>query len=863
MTGTIMVCLRAITLIDAALFKAITRENCVKVYFILAIVGVSLCLYPSLIEKEACPAGSAIFEAIRASHYNYSLVAQIAISIPRLLHILTDIIFSSKVMMGTTFNLLLLLAVVIPSMLGFFYAVPTSNCQLLVSLFYVKLVTSYSVMQAFIAYNDGTVFCSPVSLLGAAMYVSGSVTQVYSLTRGYGTDDHFDSTGRIIQITSFIVTLWTSIRWLYQNRKILFSKHMSLNTYSCCAYLAGLWMYVLSILILDYVCPYKHWYDKSAVLLAGQVYTVAAIIVILLICHGRAARVELVTSKIQYELDMKKLFTRFISHEMRTPINTFLAGLEYLERELRQGSISFGEVLQTVLDLQTCCGQSKETLDQLLIYDSIDSGLQKLYKSEFAILPFIQDTVQQFSLQAREGSINLTVDVSDDCIAVLRGSTLHADRNKLTVVMRNLLSNALKFSKSAAKRNSSPAKIAPSMTVCVLVDVVEAATATVVDRGAALPSCLRIRVVDSGVGISKENLPRLFQEAVQFSPEKLQAGGGSGLGLWISKKFVDMHGGSLTASSEGEGHGCTFSLQIPMQSSREHNDESKNSSSNNNRGNNNSNDVESGEIGAILSPTELFRRNDVFEDGDVDASEAAADGPVNNREETVSPLVHEEGDVSQGFGSRPDLAVIDGGLRSFHVALNGLGDTDIEAPPVAEDMGGVTAASTTGVGVRVGVGEELRTSVGEVSAREPSTSTLVPSAPPPDTSRLRSVLVVDDAGLNRKYVVKLLKGTADVILEAEDGLEAVEMVRESMTNHCPFEVIFMDFVMPNMDGPTATRTIRAMGFQGVILGVTGNVTEEDVAHFIAHGANDVAPKPLNMAKLRSLLQKHLNQTGQA
>ena len=69
---------------------------------------------------------------------------------------------------------------------------------------------------------------------------------------------------------------------------------------------------------------------------------------------------------------------------------------------------------------------------------------------------------------------------------------------------------------------------------------------------------------DSGVGISAENQKRLFEEVVQFNPEKLQGGGGSGLGMCISKSIVDMHGGRVSVHSEGEGHGSTFRLEIPM-----------------------------------------------------------------------------------------------------------------------------------------------------------------------------------------------------------------------------------------------------------------------------------------------------------
>eukprot|EP00607_Mallomonas_marina_P010245 CAMPEP_0182421464 /NCGR_PEP_ID=MMETSP1167-20130531/6881_1 /TAXON_ID=2988 /ORGANISM="Mallomonas Sp, Strain CCMP3275" /LENGTH=311 /DNA_ID=CAMNT_0024598645 /DNA_START=148 /DNA_END=1083 /DNA_ORIENTATION=- len=75
---------------------------------------------------------------------------------------------------------------------------------------------------------------------------------------------------------------------------------------------------------------------------------------------------------------------------------------------------------------------------------------------------------------------------------------------------------------------------------------------------------LEVRVVDSGAGISKENISKVFNDIVQFSPGKLQQGGGSGLGLWISRKIVDLHDGTVSVSSEGEGYGCCFTLELPI-----------------------------------------------------------------------------------------------------------------------------------------------------------------------------------------------------------------------------------------------------------------------------------------------------------
>ena len=75
---------------------------------------------------------------------------------------------------------------------------------------------------------------------------------------------------------------------------------------------------------------------------------------------------------------------------------------------------------------------------------------------------------------------------------------------------------------------------------------------------------LVVKVTDSGAGLSKDNLKHLFKEGLQFHANQLQAGQGSGLGLYISKGVVDLHGGRLHAESEGEGCGCSFIMELPL-----------------------------------------------------------------------------------------------------------------------------------------------------------------------------------------------------------------------------------------------------------------------------------------------------------
>ena len=102
-----------------------------------------------------------------------------------------------------------------------------------------------------------------------------------------------------------------------------------------------------------------------------------------------------------------------------------------------------------------------------------------------------------------------------DTLALLRDVAVEGDKTKLEQVMRNLLSNALKFTPSGG-------------TVEVVAELSEKAFGS----SSKLRPCLRIEVKDTGPGISKENQAKLFTQIIQFNPGTLQNGGGSGFGLW-------------------------------------------------------------------------------------------------------------------------------------------------------------------------------------------------------------------------------------------------------------------------------------------------------------------------------------------
>lgn len=537
------------------------------------------------------------------------------------------------------------------------------------------------------------------------------------------------------------------------------------------------------------------------------------------------------------------------------------------------------ENCETLLDVQSACRTSVEILNDLLCFDKLESGILELHKHDVMVMPFIEDCVNMFASQAREAGVtvtNSTVTSSPQGSALFDGGfasfsgllyddTVHMDKFKMDQVLRNLISNALKFTprggsvsvyatfvpagggciESVSGPPPPPAVTKMSIwpwsyrsflsrwvlfhrhrgrdnrvhvaaeedSVCAL----ESGPCTPRQPPSALlletvsprneresphasnnegptsadhrhplrappclneecrPTCgtLRIVVKDSGCGISDVNQLKLFTEIVQFDPEVLQAGGGSGLGLWITSNIVKMHGGSISVYSAGLDRGSKFTVEIDMQ-----------------------------RVTATGSSSMGSRSGSAFSY----FSDAAA------REPSPAQSSH------HSLGSHTHRQMLrKSTCRSARVS--DVPGPDPSPPPVQEHE------------------EALATYRDPVSY---------------------DVLVVDDSGLNRKLLCKLFRAAGHSCEEACDGLVAIEKVEKKMVLgpelNPTYDAILMDYVMPNMDGPSATQIIRDLGYRGPIFGVTGNALDSDVNHFRRCGADAVLAKPFDFIRFQQLME---------
>ena len=481
---------------------------------------------------------------------------------------------------------------------------------------------------------------------------------------------------------------------------------------------------------------------------------------------------------------MKTAYVQFISHELRTPLNSVFMGMQLMIDQIPEDTQEPVELerRETLMETQSACGAALDILNELLSFDKLETGALVLNKLTVPVPELVEDSIKMFSVQTREKSLELVITNNDESV---RASTtgvkepidtpahtvdnlrrvglapslyitdeVNVDKNKVVQVIRNVVSNAIKFtpafgkiqvnvcfvpSKLAMKRSKSMGNLSlakPTKCAALTSDSDDCATdplLTTLLRAhvGPVPGELVIEIKDSGAGISEANQRRLFKEVVQFNPELLQNGGGSGLGMCISKGIMDMHCGSISVYSAGEGHGSVFTLRLPM-------------------------------LRCLTGPASLY-----FPTVGVSAVNTARSLATSSA--TPTPRL-------PNATARPDTARA---VSTLQAAVHSESSHSPDPP--------------------------------DSSARSPSLSLRSACGPIPE--RPLRFLVVDDSSLNRKMLCRLLRNQGHECAEAEDGAQALPTVAaalklqprvndESKTADGPDEAI-----QSTVDGPGADTEI--------------------------------------------------------
>ncbi len=240
-----------------------------------------------------------------------------------------------------------------------------------------------------------------------------------------------------------------------------------------------------------------------------------------------AEQLEQANVRLQEMDRLKSVFLASMSHELRTPLNSII-GFTGIILQGMSGEVSEEQRKQLTM-VKNSASHLLSLINDILDISKIEAEKVELSLEEFSLDGAVREVVEPFSSVASEKGLELVTDVPE-------GVTLFSDKRRVKQVLINLVSNAVKFTDQGS-----------------------------VQIAARIPGDdnLEVRVIDTGVGIKREDMDKLFQPFQQIDVSLTKKHEGSGLGLHLSKKLADLLGGDISAKSE-YGRGSEFTFTMPL-----------------------------------------------------------------------------------------------------------------------------------------------------------------------------------------------------------------------------------------------------------------------------------------------------------
>jgi len=509
----------------------------------------------------------------------------------------------------------------------------------------------------------------------------------------------------------------------------------------------------------------------------------------------------------------KSEFLANMSHEMRTPMNAIIgmATIGKSATNIQRKDYAFEKI-------ENASNHLHGVINDILDMSKIEANKLELTPVAFEFEKMLQKVVNIINFRVMEKHQNFSVRVDKSIPPVLI-----CDEQRLVQVLTNLLSNAVKFTKEHGDIRLRAGLIEKRNGSCLI----------------------GIEIEDNGIGISPEQKTQLFMPFEQAESSTTRRYGGTGLGLTISKRIVELMGGQIEVTSElGQGSVFTVTIraQVPVADDT-------------------ANVLPLGSIKWKNMSILVVDNNPVTMKTFLDVShrlDMAFDIA------TTSEEIHEllEGDLKPY-----DLCFIEWNMPG----IDGLELTRRlrERIPAKSSVFMVTSTdwdaydeSAQSVGVDGFLARPLfPSSIIDCMSKHYHTGENYERQDTKETNDIFEgfrVLLVEDVAINREIILAVLEPTLLVIDCTENGQEALDAFQE---NPGLYDLIFMDLQMPKMDGYEATRSIRALGTpestQIPIIAITANVFKEDIDKCLAAGMNGHLGKPLDFEKVLEVLRQYL------
>ena len=506
----------------------------------------------------------------------------------------------------------------------------------------------------------------------------------------------------------------------------------------------------------------------------------------------------------------KTAFLSRMSHEIRTPMNAII-GLDNIALHDKDLSDSTRDHLEKI---GTSARYLLSIINDILDMSRIESGRMSFRNEEFSFTSFIYQINSLIDGQCNDKGLNYECKLKGEI-----GKYYIGDDTKLEQVLVNILGNAVKFTDAGGK-----------------VTLVIECTAQFDGQ-----SNFRFTIKDTGIGMSKDYLPRIFEPFSQEDDTTTSKYGGSGLGMAITKNIVEMMNGSISVDSE-KGVGTTFVVNVPLKdSARSEGDDSH--------------EMRPQDFSVLIIDDELLAREhakSVLEEVGI-KSETCAGGKEALELINLRHARREDYNLIIVDWLMPEMD----GITLTREIRKILGEGTTVIVLTAYDWYEVEGEATK-AGVDTFMSKPLASTnvLYEFQQAFNRKRQAVPEKKEVDLEG-RKILVVEDMPVNAEIMMMILEMRGMISDHAENGKIAVEKFSASPPGF--YDAILMDIRMPVMDGLKATEAIRALDHPDAktvpIIAMTANAFDEDVQRSLKAGMNAHLTKPADPEQLYKALQE--------